>query len=75
MSKSQRGEASGQIDNHIGARIRERRLMLGLTQQQFAEMIGVTYQQALVRVRHQPRFGGSALRDRARAGCADHLFL
>ena len=46
MSKSQRGETSGQIDNHIGARIRERRLMLGLTQQQFAEMIGVTYQQA-----------------------------
>ncbi len=46
MSKSRRGEASGQIDNHIGARIRERRLMLGLTQQQFAKMIGVTYQQA-----------------------------
>ena len=27
-------------------RIRERRIMLGLTQQQLAEMIGVTYQQA-----------------------------
>jgi transcriptional regulator with XRE-family HTH domain len=34
------------IDNHIAARIRERRIMLGLTQQQFAEKIGVTYQQA-----------------------------
>ena len=34
------------IDRHAGARIRERRIMLGLTQQQLAEMIGVTYQQA-----------------------------
>jgi transcriptional regulator with XRE-family HTH domain len=34
------------IDDHVGARIRERRVMLGLTQQQLAEMIGVTYQQA-----------------------------
>jgi transcriptional regulator with XRE-family HTH domain len=34
------------IDHHVGARIRERRIMLGLTQQQIAEMIGVTYQQA-----------------------------
>ena len=34
------------IDRHIAARIRERRVMLGLTQQQMAELIGVTYQQA-----------------------------
>ncbi|MBO1074026.1 helix-turn-helix transcriptional regulator [Roseomonas marmotae] len=33
-------------DRHVGARIRERRLMLGLSQQQLATMIGVTYQQA-----------------------------
>ena len=33
-------------DRHVGARVRERRIMLGLTQQQLAEMIGVTYQQA-----------------------------
>jgi transcriptional regulator with XRE-family HTH domain len=33
-------------DRHVGARMRERRLMLGLTQQQLAELIGVTYQQA-----------------------------
>src|SRR3546814_15138160 len=31
---------------YVGQRIRERRTMLGLTQQQLAEMIGVTYQQA-----------------------------
>jgi transcriptional regulator with XRE-family HTH domain len=34
------------IDRHVGARMRERRVMLGLTQQQMAELIGVTYQQA-----------------------------
>ena len=34
------------VDRYIGARIRERRILLGLTQQQMAELIGVTYQQA-----------------------------
>ena len=33
-------------DRHVGNRIRERRVLLGLSQQQMAEMIGVTYQQA-----------------------------
>ena len=35
-----------EVDRHVGARMRERRIMLGLTQQQMAELIGVTYQQA-----------------------------
>ena len=35
-----------EVDRYVGARIRERRTMLGLTQQQMAELIGVTYQQA-----------------------------
>ena len=34
------------MDRHVGARLRERRIMLGLTQQQLAELIGCTYQQA-----------------------------
>lgn len=33
-------------DRHVGTRIRERRVMLGLSQQQLAQLIGVTYQQA-----------------------------
>jgi transcriptional regulator with XRE-family HTH domain len=33
-------------DRRVGARIRERRIMLGLSQQQMADLIGVTYQQA-----------------------------
>jgi transcriptional regulator with XRE-family HTH domain len=34
------------IDRHVGSRVRERRIMLGFTQQQLADLIGVTYQQA-----------------------------
>ena len=37
---------ANEIDRHVGARIRERRIMMGLSQQQMADMIGVTYQQA-----------------------------
>jgi transcriptional regulator with XRE-family HTH domain len=33
------------LDRHVSARIRERRVMLGMTQQALAEQIGVTYQQ------------------------------
>jgi transcriptional regulator with XRE-family HTH domain len=35
-----------EIDRRVGARMRARRILLGLTQQQLAELIGVTYQQA-----------------------------
>lgn len=34
------------IDKYVGSKIRERRIMMGLSQQQMADMIGVTYQQA-----------------------------
>jgi transcriptional regulator with XRE-family HTH domain len=34
------------MDRQVGAKIRQRRVTLGLTQQQMAEVIGVTYQQA-----------------------------
>ena len=46
MAKPKRGRSTAGIDDHVGSRIRERRIMLGLTQQQLAGMIGVTYQQA-----------------------------
>jgi transcriptional regulator with XRE-family HTH domain len=38
--------SSSRIDRHVGDRLRERRVMLGITQQRMAELIGVTYQQA-----------------------------
>jgi transcriptional regulator with XRE-family HTH domain len=34
------------VDRYVGARMRERRIMLGLTQQELAELTGVTCQQA-----------------------------
>ena len=34
------------VDKHVGNKIRERRVLLGYTQQQMANLIGVTYQQA-----------------------------
>jgi transcriptional regulator with XRE-family HTH domain len=46
IAKPKRERSAAAIDDHVGGRIRERRIMLGLTQQQLAEMIGVTYQQA-----------------------------
>ncbi len=45
MPKSNRGRSTAAIDRHVGAQMRERRIMLGLTQQQLADLIGVTYQQ------------------------------
>ena len=47
--RSQRGNKrprAQDIDQHIGARLRQRRVMVGLTQQKVADLIGVTYQQA-----------------------------
>ncbi len=34
-----------ETDRYVGGRIRERRVMLGLSQRQMADLIGVTYQQ------------------------------
>ncbi len=44
--RSEPANRANDIDRHVGLRIRERRVMLGLSQQQMADMIGVTYQQA-----------------------------
>ena len=44
--RAARRARSQDVDRHVGARMRERRLMLGLTQHQLAELIGVKYQQA-----------------------------
>ena len=45
MTKPERARSAAAIDEHIGARIRERRFMIGLSQQQLGEMLGVSYQQ------------------------------
>jgi len=43
---SARGSQTSHIEKHVGRRIRERRTLLGLTQQQLARHLGITYQQA-----------------------------
>ena len=46
MSKKKVKSRAQEVDRYVGARIRERRITLGLTQQEMAKLIGVTYQQA-----------------------------
>ncbi len=53
-------------DRHVGARIRERRITLGLSQQQLAQLIGVTYQQAHKYERGLNRISAGRLYDIAR---------
>jgi transcriptional regulator with XRE-family HTH domain len=67
MTKPRRGRSTAAIDDFIGARIRERRSMLGLTQQQLAEMVGVTYQQANKYERGINRVSAGRLYEIARA--------
>lgn len=43
---TKRANRATDTDRYVGQRIRERRIMLGLSQQQMADLIGVTYQQA-----------------------------
>jgi len=45
MEGPKRVRSTAAIDDHVGGRIHERRIMLGLTQQQFGELLGVTFQQ------------------------------
>ena len=40
-----KAKSKSQVDEHIGARIREARLALGLSQDQLARALGVTFQQ------------------------------
>ncbi|HEY3617340.1 MAG TPA: helix-turn-helix transcriptional regulator [Candidatus Sulfotelmatobacter sp.] len=68
MAKPKRGRSTATaIDDHVGGRIRERRIMLGLTQQQLAEMIGVSYQQAHKYERGVNRVSAGRLFEIARA--------
>ncbi len=36
---------AGSIDEHIGTRLRQRRALLGMTQEKLAEAVGITFQQ------------------------------
>src|SRR6201997_5184926 len=75
MAKPKRGRSTAAIDDHVGGRIRERRIMLGLTQQRLAEMIGVTYQQAHKYERSVNRVSAGRLFEIARALSAPITFF
>jgi len=54
------------IDKHVGARLRMRRLMVGLSQSKLGEALGVTFQQVQKYEKGVNRIGASALQQLAR---------
>ena len=70
------GPRAQDIDRYVGAKMRERRMMLGLSQQQLADLIGVTYQQAHKYEKGINRIAAeSAEQHRSRAGRRGGLLL
>jgi len=55
------------VDIHVGARLRERRLQLGMTQEHLADSVGLTFQQIQKYERGVNRMGASRLWEVARA--------
>ena len=55
------------IDRHVGARVRERRVLLGMSQQALAAKLGVTFQQLQKNERGTNRIGSSRLVDLSNA--------
>ena len=55
------------LDVHVGARLRERRTTLGMTQERLAEAVGLSFQQIQNYVRGVNRMGASRLWELARA--------
>lgn len=61
-----RGRGSGQpnpVDVHVGARVRERRTLLGLSQEKLGEALGLTFQQVQKYERGTNRISASRLYD------------
>src|SRR5436305_2815229 len=54
------------IDRHVGARVRMRRLMVGLSQSKLAEALDVTFQQVQKYEKGANRIGASRLQQLAR---------
>ena len=71
QGKSSRGRcdngAPNPIDTHVGARMRLRRTLLGMSQEKLAEALGLTFQQVQKYERGTNRIGASRLFDLAGA--------
>jgi transcriptional regulator with XRE-family HTH domain len=55
------------VDAHVGSRLRQRRMLLGISQEQLAEMLGLTFQQVQKYERGTNRISASRLFQLARA--------
>ena len=61
------GKLAKQVDDHVGERIRERRTMMGLTQENLANALSISYQQVQKYERGTNRVSASRLWDLAAA--------
>jgi DNA-binding XRE family transcriptional regulator len=59
--------AANAVDRHIGARLRERRLEIGMSQEKLAELLGVTFQQIQKYENGVNRIAASRLYDMTKA--------
>ena len=64
-SPSGRGMGPNPIDVYVGQRLKQRRVLLGLTQEGLAELLGVTFQQVQKYERGTNRLSASRLYDTA----------
>src|SRR5262249_28457133 len=56
-----RNKAPNPTDRHVGSRVRMRRIMLGMSQEQLAGALGITYQQVQKNEKGANRIGASRL--------------
>ncbi len=61
------GKASNSIDKHVGARVRMQRLILGWSQRDLGEAVGVTFQQVQKYEKGANKIGASRLQQIASA--------
>ncbi len=64
---SPRPREATNVDAHVGSRMRQRRSLLGMSQGQLGEVLGLTFQQVQKYERGTNRVGASRLWDLARA--------
>jgi transcriptional regulator with XRE-family HTH domain len=70
-----RGEGPNPIDVHVGQRVRQRRTLLGMSQERLGESIGLTFQQVQKYERGANRVSASRLWDLARVLDTDINFF
>ncbi len=61
-----KGKGIGPIDTHVGARLRQRRTLLGMSQTTLGDALGVSFQQVQKYERGTNRMGSSRLFDLSR---------